>query len=46
MEWLMKRTRVDRKFAELKKQGKKAFIAYLSAGDLNLEDTIVLTYFL
>jgi tryptophan synthase alpha chain len=36
----MKKTRVDRKFAELKKQGKKAFIAYLSAGDPNLEDTV------
>ena len=36
----MKRTRVDRKFAELKKQGKKGFIAYLSAGDPNLEDTV------
>ena len=36
----MKKTRVDRKFAELKKQGKKGFIAYLSAGDPNLEDTV------
>jgi tryptophan synthase alpha chain len=36
----MKKTRVDRKFAELKKQGKKGFIAYLSAGDPNLADTI------
>lgn len=36
----MKKTRVDRKFAELKKQGKKGFIAYLGAGDPNLEDTV------
>jgi tryptophan synthase alpha chain len=36
----MKRTRVDRKFAELKEQGKKGFIAYLSAGDPSLEDTV------
>lgn len=36
----MKRTRVDRKFSELKQQGKKGFIAYLSAGDPNLEDTV------
>lgn len=36
----MKRTRVDRKFAELKQQGKKGFIAYLSAGDPNLDDTV------
>lgn len=36
----MKKTRVDRKFDELKKQGKKGFIAYLSAGDPNLEDTV------
>lgn len=36
----MKKTRIDHKFAELKKQGKKGFIAYLSAGDPNLEDTV------
>lgn len=36
----MKKTRVDRKFAELSKQGKKGFIGYLSAGDPNLEDTV------
>jgi tryptophan synthase alpha chain len=36
----MKKTRVDRKFAELKKQGKKGFIAYIAAGDPNLEDTV------
>lgn len=36
----MKRTRIDRKFDALKKQGKKGFIAYLSAGDPCLEDTI------
>ncbi len=36
----MKKTRVDRKFAELAKQKKKGFIAYLSAGDPNLADTV------
>lgn len=36
----MKKTRVDRKFAELRKQGKKGFIGYLSAGDPHLEDTV------
>ncbi|WP_372846332.1 tryptophan synthase subunit alpha [Pontiella sp.] len=36
----MKKSRIDRRFAELKKQGKKGFIAYLSAGDPNLEDTV------
>ena len=36
----MKKTRVDQKFAELKAQNKKGFIAYLSAGDPNLTDTI------
>jgi len=36
----MKKTRVDRKFAELKKQGKKGFVAYLSAGDPCLDDTV------
>ncbi len=36
----MKKTRVDQKFAELKKKEKKGFIAYLSAGDPNLEDTV------
>ncbi|HEY5653262.1 MAG TPA: tryptophan synthase subunit alpha [Pontiella sp.] len=36
----MKKTRVDQKFAELKKQGKKGFVAYLSAGDPSLEDTV------
>jgi len=36
----MKKTRVDRRFAELKNQGKKGFVAYLSAGDPNLEDTV------
>jgi len=36
----MKKTRVDRKFSELKKQEKKGFIAYLSAGDPGLEDTV------
>jgi tryptophan synthase alpha chain len=36
----MKKTRVDRRFADLKKQDKKGFIAYLSAGDPNLQDTV------
>lgn len=36
----MKKTRIDRKFAELKKQGKKGFIAYLGAGDPTLADTV------
>jgi tryptophan synthase alpha chain len=36
----MKRTRVDKKFIELKKQGRKGFIAYLSAGDPDLEATV------
>ncbi len=36
----MKKTRVDRKFAELKKRGKKGFIAYIGAGDPSLEDTV------
>jgi tryptophan synthase alpha chain len=36
----MKKTRVDRKFAELKKRDEKGFIAYLGAGDPNLEDTV------
>jgi tryptophan synthase alpha chain len=36
----MKQTRIDRKFEELKQQGKKGFIAYLSAGDPNLDDTV------
>lgn len=36
----MKKTRVDRKFAELKKQGKKGFVAYLGAGDPCLDDTV------
>ncbi len=36
----MKKTRVDRKFAELAKKGQKGFVAYLSAGDPNLADTV------
>lgn len=36
----MKKTRVDYKFDELREQGKKGFIAYLAAGDPNLEDTV------
>lgn len=36
----MKKTRVDRKFADLKKQGQKGFIAYIGAGDPTLDDTV------
>ncbi|MFA7257868.1 MAG: tryptophan synthase subunit alpha, partial [Kiritimatiellales bacterium] len=36
----MKKTRVDQKFAALKKQGKKGFIAYIGAGDPTLNDTV------
>ena len=36
----MKKTRVDRKFETLKRQGSKGFIAYLGAGDPNLDDTV------
>jgi tryptophan synthase alpha chain len=39
-EDLMKKTRVDHRFAALKKAGKKGFVAYLSAGDPCLEDTV------
>ncbi|QHI67979.1 tryptophan synthase subunit alpha [Tichowtungia aerotolerans] len=36
----MKKTRLDKKFAELRKDGKKGFIAYIGAGDPTLEDTV------
>ncbi|QBG47194.1 tryptophan synthase subunit alpha [Verrucomicrobia bacterium S94] len=36
----MKKTRVDHRFADLRKQGKKGFVAYLAAGDPNLQDTV------
>ena len=36
----MKKTRVDQKFAALKKQKKKGFIAYIGAGDPSLADTV------
>ncbi len=36
----MKKTRLDQKFATLRKEGKKGFIAYIGAGDPNLEDTV------
>lgn len=36
----MKKTRLDKKFAALKKEGKKGFIAYIGAGDPNLDDTV------
>jgi tryptophan synthase alpha chain len=35
-------TRIDRKFAELRAQGKKGFIAYICAGDPSLERTVSL----
>jgi len=36
----MKKTRVDRKFTELKQRGEKGFIAYLGAGDPDLAATV------
>lgn len=36
----MKKTRLEQKFAALKKEGKKGFIAYIGAGDPSLEDTV------
>lgn len=36
----MKKTRVDLKFAVLKKQGRKGFIAYIGAGDPTLDETV------
>jgi tryptophan synthase alpha chain len=36
----MKKTRVDQKFAALKKQGRKGFIAYIGAGDPSLDETV------
>ena len=36
----MKKTRVTQRFERLRKEGKKGFIAYLSAGDPSLEDTV------
>jgi len=36
----MKKTRLDKKFAALNKEGKKGFIAYIGAGDPNLDDTV------
>lgn len=34
--------RIDKKFAELKIEGKKAFIPFITAGDPSLEDTIAI----
>lgn len=34
------KTRIDRKFAELKKAGRKGFIAYITAGDPSVDDCI------
>lgn len=36
----MKKTRLDKKFTALRKEGQKAFIAYIGAGDPCLEDTV------
>lgn len=36
----MKKTRLDKKFAALRKEGKKGFIAYIGAGDPSLEETV------
>lgn len=36
----MKKTRVDRKFTELRNKGGKGFVAYVGAGDPNLGDTV------
>lgn len=36
----MKKTRLDKKFAALKKEGKRGFIAYIGAGDPTLDDTV------
>ncbi len=36
----MKKTRIDRRFAQLKKRGQKGFVAYIGAGDPCLEDTV------
>lgn len=36
----MKKTRVDRKFIELQRKAEKGFIAYVTAGDPGLEETV------
>ncbi|HMO05651.1 MAG TPA: tryptophan synthase subunit alpha [Kiritimatiellia bacterium] len=33
-------TRIDKRFAALKKEGKKGFVAYVTAGDPSLDDTM------
>jgi len=40
METEMKKTRLDKKFAALNKEGKKGFIAYIGAGDPSLDETV------
>src|SRR5262245_48901844 len=35
-------TRIDRKFAQLKSEGRKAFIPYLTTGDPSLDQTLAL----
>lgn len=36
----MKKTRLDKKFATLKREDKKGFIAYIGAGDPSLDETV------
>lgn len=36
----MKKTRLDKKFTALRKEGKKGFIAYIGAGDPSLDETV------
>ena len=36
----MKKTRLDKKFAALAKEGRKGFIAYIGAGDPTLDETV------
>lgn len=38
------KTRIDKKFAELAKSGKKAFIAYITAGDPSPSDTVEIVH--
>ena len=38
------KTRIDKKFAELAKSGKKAFVAYITAGDPSLADTVEIVH--
>ena len=40
MTTLIKQTRIDREFARLKEEKKKGFIAYITAGDPTLKETV------